>query len=374
MTGHLPMRATGVGIVGGGRWAHVHASVLRDILPGDGTVAVQVLSPGHPAGWDKVRDWPGWQVAASLTALLADPGISHVIIARKASQHAATALDCLAAGKRVLVEKPAALTLADADRLVQAACGRCTVGHVFAHAGNIARFRAACLSRGAVTGLHLTWGDPATEARHGTHKRVDLSLNVVQDVLPHAWSVLRPFLPAGLAVEVAGAQVAQGGAIVGLDLRCGDTSLRLALSRAHPARQRHLIVTGQDWDGELDFSTEPGQATLDGQAVDVATGFISPMAAQARAFLADAPLQSTQIAAVRDAIALAARSMDLVRAQQAVLLRGGDTRDPAFATALREVLLGGIAADGTGASHDQIAAWAGREAHVLRSTPVDLPS
>ena len=76
---------SGVAIIGGGRWARVIGSVLARLPVGP----VAVCSPGNPAAWD---DRPaGWR-QAGLADVWADPGLTHVIIARRARDHADTVL------------------------------------------------------------------------------------------------------------------------------------------------------------------------------------------------------------------------------------------------------------------------------------------
>src|SRR5690606_14654560 len=59
--------------------------------------------------------------ARTLSEVIADPGITAVAVAVPAKAHAEVALAAIAAGKHVFVEKPLALDLADADRVVAAA-------------------------------------------------------------------------------------------------------------------------------------------------------------------------------------------------------------------------------------------------------------
>ena len=58
------------------------------------------------------------------TTLIADPEVDAVYIATPPDSHKYYALACAAAGKPVLVEKPLALTGADADEMVAACCDR----------------------------------------------------------------------------------------------------------------------------------------------------------------------------------------------------------------------------------------------------------
>jgi predicted dehydrogenase len=337
---------TGVAIIGGGRWARVLGSVLAGLDTGP----VTVCSLGNPSAWDGRP--AGWQLA-DMSAIWADPGIRHVIIARRARDHAATALTALGAGKALLVEKPFCLTRAQADALL-AVGGVCQTGLVFLYAPFLHRFRAAM---GKARTLRLVWSDPATETRHGAAKAHDPALNVVQDVLPHAWSIIRPLLdhdPTLIAV-----QTATGGQSVELALRAGDCDITLLLRRGHGARERVLTVAGTGFDATLDFTTEPGQALLNGAPLDVATGYASPLRAQLSAFLAGTPHPLAPIARAVAALDLTLAAMALIRRDQAAAIRAGDT------LALREVALGGIAGDGVPATLADVAQWLGLPADTL---------
>lgn len=63
-------------------------------------------------------DWPEASVAPDLAAVLSDPAIDLVVLATPDALHAAQAEAVLKAGKAVVVDKPFALTLAEARRLV----------------------------------------------------------------------------------------------------------------------------------------------------------------------------------------------------------------------------------------------------------------
>lgn len=372
MNSQPDLAATGIGVVGGGRWAKVIASILSGVVP-QGRLPVCVHSPSAPDAWAEIARDYGWSPGPSLDAMLADPLISHVIIARRARDHAATALACLRAGKAVLIEKPSCLTVGDWDELHAAAAGRvCVTGHVFAYAANIRRFRAMCQSRGAVRRVTLFWGDPLGEVRHGAAKTFDRSLNVFQDLFPHAWSILHPF--AGAApMQLARARASHGGACVVAQMTAGDTEFAVAFSRCHPERLRRLVVEGEGWKGDLDFSREPGTATLGGHPLDVAAGHSSPLRAQLVAFLSDRPLPETAIGATREVITLTLDGLSRIRTQQARLIaRRLDVPGAGFA--LREIALGGIAGDGAGASADEIAGWAGLPAARVRAALAALQS
>jgi predicted dehydrogenase len=63
--------------------------------------------------------------------LLADPGVELVVVALPSMLHASASIAALAAGKHVVCEKPMAVSLADADRMVAAAAASDKVLTVF---------------------------------------------------------------------------------------------------------------------------------------------------------------------------------------------------------------------------------------------------
>jgi len=120
----------GIGIVGIGFMGMIHYLAARK-LAGAGVVAVCSRDPKKLAG-----DWTGIQgnfgpkgTQMDLSALsryaefedlLADPKVDVVDLCVPNDEHARLAIRAMEAGKHVLVEKPIALTAADADAMVAA--------------------------------------------------------------------------------------------------------------------------------------------------------------------------------------------------------------------------------------------------------------
>lgn len=106
-------------IVGGeGAFGRQHLRALAQIPD----VTVVGLAGGDPAATQACAatfDIPNWSV--SLQAMLALPDVEAAILATPTPLHADQAIQCLDAGKHVLVEIPMADSLADARRLVEAA-------------------------------------------------------------------------------------------------------------------------------------------------------------------------------------------------------------------------------------------------------------
>jgi len=121
--GHVavrPPKTIGLGVVG--------ASGFADFC----LEAYEGLEGVRPAAiWNRTRskaqalaDKHGMTVADDLSALLADPAVHLVHIATTPDLHAEHARAALIAGKHVLVEKPLAVNLADADEMIRAAVRR----------------------------------------------------------------------------------------------------------------------------------------------------------------------------------------------------------------------------------------------------------
>jgi myo-inositol 2-dehydrogenase / D-chiro-inositol 1-dehydrogenase len=112
-------RPVGVALIGSGRMGAYHGATLAQRLPGARLAAVADPAPGAAE-----------KLAAALGAGSAytDPGqafadaeVDAVVIAAPARFHADLVVAAAGAGKGVFCEKPMALTLADADRAIDAA-------------------------------------------------------------------------------------------------------------------------------------------------------------------------------------------------------------------------------------------------------------
>lgn len=281
------MHAGNVAIIGGGRWARVLAGVLLEIMPPGAQLTL--CSPSAPGRWTEWLESQTEQTQVScllsddITSVLRDTTISHVLIARAAKDHADTARGALDAGKKVFVEKPFATDLLTAKALAEYS-EDCVTGLVFRYASNLRRFAKACTAKGEIVSTLIDWGDAASEMRHGERKQHDASLNVAWDVFPHIWSILRLFVPEG-AIRLLDAGWIDYGQGIKANLEIDRTQIKVAMTRRAERRTRHVIVTGADWGAEIDFATEPGNATMNGTPADVATDFASPLARELSAFL-----------------------------------------------------------------------------------------
>lgn len=118
----------GFGLVGCGRISDRHIHSLAS-CEGGRLTAVCDVDPNRTAqaaasyrelaaSSDPIREY------ANIADLLADPSVEAVVIATHSASHADLAEAALTSGKHVILEKPMALSLADADRLIRAAESR----------------------------------------------------------------------------------------------------------------------------------------------------------------------------------------------------------------------------------------------------------
>ncbi len=103
-------------MIGAGPWGR---NIVRT-LHGMGALH-SVVESGNGAREAVERDFPGVRVIADYGELLGDPSVGSVAVATPAPSHHRVAKTCLQAGKDVFVEKPIALTSAEAADLVEAA-------------------------------------------------------------------------------------------------------------------------------------------------------------------------------------------------------------------------------------------------------------
>lgn len=130
----------GVAVVGAGGWGRNHVRSLAGL---GALRAVCDLDPRARAACEAA--FPDVQVEAELHRVLADPSIHAAVVATNAPTHVEVTRRLLDAGKDVLVEKPLALTSADARALCEHAesLGRVLmVGHLLLFHPVVQRLRA----------------------------------------------------------------------------------------------------------------------------------------------------------------------------------------------------------------------------------------
>src|SRR5579863_4734250 len=106
-----------VAVAGQGAFGIKHLEAMANI-PG---IEVVTLAGGNPAGTEEVAKRfkiPHW--TSDLAESLQQPGVEAAILTTPTQLHASQAIQCMRAGKHVMVEIPMADTLADSESIVQA--------------------------------------------------------------------------------------------------------------------------------------------------------------------------------------------------------------------------------------------------------------
>jgi predicted dehydrogenase len=138
------MSKTRIAVAGAGTIGLAHIGVVR----ASGTCALSAVVDPSPAA-QVHADAAGVALYASLGELFAKDRPDGVVLATPNRLHVPQALECIAAGVPMLLEKPIAPTLAEAQRLVDAAdraSAKILIGHHRAHSPIMAKARAMVAS------------------------------------------------------------------------------------------------------------------------------------------------------------------------------------------------------------------------------------
>jgi phthalate 4,5-cis-dihydrodiol dehydrogenase len=142
-----------IGVAGLGRAFSVMLSTFRN----DPRVALVAAADPRPEARERFAEDFGGRAYASVEELCTDPDVEIVYVATPHQHHAEHARLASTQGKHLLVEKPIALTLADARAMIDAAreaCVHLIVGHSHSFDAPILRTRALVES-GAFGGVRM---------------------------------------------------------------------------------------------------------------------------------------------------------------------------------------------------------------------------
>jgi predicted dehydrogenase len=116
-TGGVGERRVRVGLVGSQFVSTIHAESLHRCA---GAELYAVASPTAGNAEKFARKWSIPRHFTDYRQMLADPGLDLVVIGAPNQLHCAITVDAAAAGKHVVCEKPLAMNLGEADRMVEA--------------------------------------------------------------------------------------------------------------------------------------------------------------------------------------------------------------------------------------------------------------
>ncbi|WP_431246353.1 Gfo/Idh/MocA family protein [Leifsonia xyli] len=260
--------AHGVAVVGAGRMGQAHASAWA-------AVGVPVRWAVSPRRRPALRDAPDARWATALEEALADPAVTVVSICTPTPSHAELAVQALEAGRSVLLEKPIALTLEDAQRVEAAASrapGILMVAHVVRFfpgyaalaervaAGSVGRARVVRASRISDAPAGFDWLDD--EAQSG---------GMLVDFAIHDIDQAAAYLGRAVAVTCARGPGSGFGAPVATTIEYADGGVAQLLSASD-------LPEGQPFRTSFEIV---GDAGVDAAEPDAGDAF----AAQARYFL-----------------------------------------------------------------------------------------
>jgi predicted dehydrogenase len=239
-----------VAIAGAGAWGANHVRVFG----AEPRCRVAWVCDADDAALDRAgRMVPGARLTTRFDDVLADAALDAVVIATPAATHPELACRALAAGKHVLIEKPLALDVAGAARVVAAARAAADrvvlVGHLMLYHPAVVQLRELVRSGelGEIRYVH------ATRVNLG---RLRTDENALWSFGPHDLSMLDFLLgESPVAVAAHGGAYLQRGIedVVFMTLRYPDGVMgHVHLSWLNPRKERRLTIVGSKKMAELD--------------------------------------------------------------------------------------------------------------------------
>ncbi len=133
------MKRLKVGVVGAGTWGRNHVRTVANLAEAE----LAAVCDTDAKVRDRVaRQYPAILVTSDIGALL--NAVDAVVVASPAATHAAIARQAVEAGKPVLVEKPFALSVKDAEAVAKAGASRgvpVLAGHLLVYHPAVERLR-----------------------------------------------------------------------------------------------------------------------------------------------------------------------------------------------------------------------------------------
>ncbi len=144
-----------VGVIGAGAWGRNHVRTVAGLPEAE---LAGVCDTDAKTRERLARQYPGVLVTAEVAALL--ERVDAVVVASPAATHATIALQCVAAGKPCLVEKPFALNVRAAEAVARASAERrvpVLAGHLLVYHPAVERLRAM-LQAGELGKVYYLYG------------------------------------------------------------------------------------------------------------------------------------------------------------------------------------------------------------------------
>jgi predicted dehydrogenase len=228
-----------IAVIGAGPWGINHVRVIA----ADSACTLAAVADPDARVLERATTFaPAAILTRDADDVLARPDIDAVVIASPAVTHAPLAIAALRAGKHVLVEKPLAITLADAHAVAEEARRAdklAVVGHLMVHHPAVRRLRELLVS-GSLGTLHYLH---STRVNLG---RLRQDENALWSFGPHDISIFDFLLDrAPASVAARGQCVLQPGVedVVFMTLRYTTGEMaHVHLSWLHPRKERRVTL------------------------------------------------------------------------------------------------------------------------------------
>jgi len=230
-----------IAVVGAGAWGKNHIRVFSEIP----NVRLKYICDLDPSKLSFIeRTYPQIKSVKDLSPILLDPEVKGVVVASSALSHYSLSKEILLAGKDVLVEKPMALNVKDAEEMLEIAGKQeriLMVGHLLIYHPVIDRLREMVVS-GELGNIYYIYA-----------QRVNLGVirqdeNALLSFAPHDLSVILHLLgEEPVVVSAHGESYIQQGIedVVFLSLRFSDGKMaHIHLSWLDPHKLRRMTIVG----------------------------------------------------------------------------------------------------------------------------------
>jgi predicted dehydrogenase len=235
-------KTIGIAVLGCGYWGINYVRVLSEMPD----VQVVVCDQRVDRLRDVVRRFPRAMVATNVDDALGHESVTAAIICTEANSHFKIARQCLLAGKHVLVEKPIATKVAEADALMALARSKqliLMVGHTFLYNPGVRKVKDYIRTReiGRVYYLY---------ARRTNLGPIRHDVNALWDLAPHDISIFNYLMDSRPSwVSAVGARVLRNGRedVGFVSLGYPDRVVgHIHVSWADPHKVREVVVVGSD--------------------------------------------------------------------------------------------------------------------------------
>lgn len=247
-----PAHTIRVGLIGCGKMGLAH---LRAISRAGGAVVVGIADPAASAESLRPLVGPGVRIVATVDQLLKETSPDIVHIVTPPATHARLAMQALAAGCHVYVEKPFALTRREAEEVLEFAASR----QLLVTAGHQVLFERPALETIATL---RDIGNLVHIESHFSFKMVRRTITAVEqckDILPHAVYPLLQQLRAGAEragtpIEIVGVDARASGDLYAL-VKVGDCTGILEVSLSGRPVEQYQQLVGTNGSLRADYIT-----------------------------------------------------------------------------------------------------------------------